>query len=208
MQTIKQILYSLEYDYGWLRIINSPFVKLKWKFKWYKELTAGTPYFLPRKWKKFTKKDCLNSYKEECEKFRSAGKEILKHITPESYKNYSKPVSIKYFGVNYWSLGTKTKWSNTDVRFEWGPGLSIVLFGTQIVIYPTPDCTSNALDHYWEAWIIYSKHTDKTKSVEERVKECMKLYPARWIKYEEGKQIPVNYWNYILKDKFKYLINE
>ena len=36
----------------------------------------------------------------------------------------------------------------------------------------------------------------------------MKLYPAKWMKYEEGKQIPVNYWNCILKDKYKYLINE
>lgn len=172
MQTIKQILNSLEYDFGWLRVINSPFVKLKWEFKWYKKPTLGTPYFLPRRTKN------------------------------------NKFVPIKYFGINYWSLGWKTKWSNTDVRFEWDPGLSIVLFGTQIVIYPTPSCFDNTLSHYWEAWIIYNKHTDKTKTVEERIKESMELYPAKWVKYEEGKQISVNYWNYILKDKYKYLIDE
>ena len=172
MKKIKRLLNNLEYNYGWLRVINSPFVKLKWEFKWYKKPTLGTPYFLPRR-----------------------------------VKN-NKFIPIKYFGIRYWSLGWKTKWSNTDARFEWGPGLSVVLFGTQIVIYPTPNCDSNALDHYWEAWIIYSKHTDKTKTVEERIKESMEIYPARWIKYEECKQVPVNYWNYILKDKYKYLIDE
>ena len=172
MKWFKRILSNLEYNYSWLRIINSPFVKLKWKFKWCKEITAGTPYFLPRK-----------------------------------VKN-NKFVPIKYFGVGYWSLGWKTKWSDTDVRFEWSPGLSIVLFGTQIVIYPLPNCNNDALYSYWEAWIIYHYHTDRTKNVENRLIECMNLYPAKWIKYGGEKKISINYWKYILKDKYKYLIDE
>ena len=208
MKKLKTILRNLKYKYEWLRVINSPFVKLKWKFKWYKKPTLGTPYFLPRRMVKFTKQDSINKYLEEVKRFNDRGYPIPKTLNENSYLNYSKFVPIKYFGIKYWSLGWKTKWSNTDVRFEWGPGLSIVLFGTQIVIYPIPNCTSNALDHYWEAWIIYRYHTNKKYSVENRIKECMKLYPARWVKYEEGKQIPVNYWNYILKSKYKYLINE
>lgn len=172
MKKLKRILNNLEYDYGWLRVINSPFVKLKGKFKWYKKPTAGTPYFLPRRWIK-----------------NKAG--------------YSTAKPIKYFGINYWSLGWKTKWSSTDVRFEYSPGLSIVLFGTQIVISPIPDCDNKALDHFWEAWIIYNKHTDKNKPVEDRIKESMELYPAIWGRNNNER---INYWNYILKDKYKYLI--
>ena len=208
MKKLKTILRNLEYDYGWLRIINSPFVKLKWKFKWYKKPTLGTPYFFPRRMVKFTKQDSINKYLEEVKRFNDGGYPIPKTLNENSYLNYSKFVPTKYFGINYWSLGWKIKWSNTDVRFEWCPGLSIVLFGTQIVIYPVPSCFDNTLSHYWEAWLIYTKHTDKIKTVEDRIKESMKLYPAKWMKYEEGKQIPVNYWNYILKDKYKYLINE
>lgn len=176
MKKLKRILSNLEYDYGWLRVINSPFVKLKWKFKWYKKLTAGTPYFLPRKW-----------------------------VKSKDKPDYLEPIPIKYFGINYWSLGYKTKWSDTDVRFEYSPGLSIVLFGTQLLIYPVPNCNSEAIHHFWEAWVIYTRNTDKTKSIENRIKESMKLYPAVWIR---GKDERINYWNYILKDKYKYLINE
>lgn len=175
----KRILSNLEHDYGWLRVINSPFVKLKWEFKWYKKPTLGTPYFLPRRIQKSKNKP-----------------------------DYLEFIPIKYFGINYWSLGWKTKWSDTDIRFEWGPGLSLVLFGTQLVIYPVPDCDFYSISDYWEAWIIYNKHTDKTKSIKERLRESIELYPAKWIKYEEGKQISVDYWNYILKDKYKCLINE
>lgn len=175
----KRILSNLEYHYGWLRVINSPFIRLKWKFKWYNKPTIGTPYFLPRRIQKSKNKP-----------------------------DYLEFIPIKYFGINYWPLGWKTKWSDTDIRFEWGPGLSLVLFGTQLVIYPVPNCDVYSISDYWEAWIIYNKHTNKTKSIKERLRESMELYPAKWIKYEEDKQISTNYWNYILKNKYKCLINK
>ncbi len=179
MKTFKRIISNLEYNYDWLGVINSPFVKLQWKFKWFKKLTMGTPCFLPRKWVKSKEKP-----------------------------GYMEPIPIKYFGVNYWSLGWKTKWSAKDVRFEWGPGLSIVLFGTQLVIYPIPKCDEYVLDHYWEAWIVYSKLTNKSKPIEDRIIDCMNLYPAKWIKYENNKEKQTNYRKYILKDKDKHLIND
>ena len=178
MKTLKRIISNLEYNYDWLRVINSPFVKLQWKFKWFKKPTMGTPYFLPRKW-----------------------------VESKEKPGYMEPMPIKYFGVNYWSLGWKTKWSAKDVRFEWGPGLSIVLFGTQLVIYPTPDCDNNTLDHFWEAWIVYNKLTNRSKSIEDRIMDCINLYPDKWIKYDNNKEIQINYWKYILKDKYKHLIN-
>lgn len=204
----KRILSNLEYDYGWLRVINSPFVKLKWEFKWYKKPTLGTPFFLPGKWIKFDKKHAIEWAKErvgeQTPKFKNY---LFEDIVNYAMQHMSRPVSIKYFGINCWSLGYKSKWLDTDIRFEWGPGLSLILFGTQLVIYPTPNCDFYSISDYWEAWIIYNKHTDKTKSIKERLRESMELYPAKWIRYKEGKQISVNYWNYILKDKYKCLID-
>jgi hypothetical protein len=176
MIKFKNFLNNLEYYYGWLRVINSPFVRLKWEIKWYKKPTVGTPYFLPRRKQKNKNKP-----------------------------GYLEYVPIKYFGKSYWSLGWKSKWSDTDIRFEWEPGLSLVLFGTQLVIYPVPDCDWEVIFAFWEAWVVYDKYTDKSKSMEDRLRQCMELYSCIWIR---GKDERINYYNYILKNKYKYLIKD
>ena len=89
--------------------VFSPFKrpKLKWYFG---KVTIGTPYFLPRRWKKDTEK-----------------------------RGWSKPVP-KRIGFDFVKLGWKTKWSDKDFRFEWAPIWSFVLFKWQIaVIFQAPE---------------------------------------------------------------------
>jgi hypothetical protein len=54
-------------------------------------------------------------------------------------------------------LGWKTKWSDTDFRFEWSPVASFVFFKWQIAVMVIPENQN----HYWEAWLYYFKKTDK-----------------------------------------------
>ncbi len=84
-------------------LFSSPFKRVK--MKWYLGKTAiGTPYFLPRKWKKNKEK-------------------------PGYLIAYTKKI-----GFDFVSLGWKTKWDLTDFRFEWAPIWSFVFFGWQIAI--------------------------------------------------------------------------
>ena len=93
------------------------------------EIKMGTPYFLPRKWVKDTEKP-----------------------------GHLKAVPIKYFGINYNTLGWKTKYD--EYRFEYNPALSIVMFGKQLYISISPKIYEDRDDIYWEAWLYY-KDTNK-----------------------------------------------
>ena len=133
------------------------------------KVTIGTPYFTPRK----------------------------------VIKDPSKPTGLKFvpkkIGFDICCLGWKTKWSNTDFRFEWSPLISFVFFKWQIaLIISVPD-----EQHYWESWLYYNKITDKTKSVLERVKECQKDYPQNWEKSTNGVTVKVNYYESILKKRYR-----
>lgn len=121
------------------------------------------------------------------------------YFLPRRWVN-SKAIPIKFFGINYNGLGWKIKWSNTDYRFEFNPGLSIVLFGLQLMVWLLPNVGKDSLEisSYWEAFLVYNNHTNKNLSVENRLKECRKLYSCTW----SNNNSKTDYYNYILKKKY------
>ena len=94
---------------------------------------------------------------------------LPRKLVKDKEKGGLKFVSKK-FGFNFCSLGWKTKWSNDDFRFEWSPVLSFVCFNRQFAItVNTPNDYS-----YWEAWLYYEKCTDKSLSIEKRVRQMIR----------------------------------
>lgn len=132
---LKKIKNRIKYNHfisflSFLQVLNSPFVGLKVKF-YFGDIKIGTPYFLPRKF-----------------------------IKSKTKHGYLTPVPVKYFYIQFISLGYKTKWENTDYRFEWNPMISIVLFGKQIVIWFKPNVKEfHCEDFYWESWLYYKNFT-------------------------------------------------
>lgn len=139
------------------------------------KIAIGVPYFYPRKW-----------YKSK------------------TRPGYMESKSIKV-GFDSCGLGWKTKWTDTDFRYEWGPVLTFVFFGYQIALIINQKCKH----HYWEAWLYYEYATDKTKSKKERIAQCRKEFPQTWTTYHKspktGKnttQEIIDYYNLILKPKY------
>jgi hypothetical protein len=128
----------------------------------------GIPYFYPRKW-----------------------------VKDKDKPGYTKAVPLKV-GFSYCGLGWKTKWTNTDFRYEWGPVLSFVFFGYQIALMVSQKYSS----HYWEAWLYYEYATDKTKSKRERIEQCKKEFNQTWKVYSNGEEEIINYYELILKTKY------
>lgn len=120
-------------------------------------------------------------------------------------KKIGKIVSVpKKIGFDFVSLGWKTKWSETDIRFEHASLISFVFFKWQVVLFFTVPETSR----YWEAWIYYNKYTNKKESVEKRITQAIKEYPMIWTVYKEDSKQKVNYWNYVLKKEYVKLVPE
>jgi len=100
-------------------------------------------------------------------------------------------------GFNFVNLGWKTKWKDTDYRFEWSPVWSFVFFKWQIAVtFIAPH-----MDHYWECWLYYTRNTDKSKSVRERLIDAKKEFPCIWVHHGEERQ-EICYWDLILKQKY------
>ena len=141
------------------------------KLKWYfGKITIGTPYFLPRKW-----------------------------VDNPDKPGYQKAVPKK-IGFDFVGLGYKTKWSDTDYRFEWGPLISFVFFKWQIAVMlkvPHPE-------HYWVCWLTYENDTDKDLlSTEARIKIAKEINPEVWTSSKgDGKKETICYWDKVLKDKW------
>lgn len=136
------------------------------KLKWYiGRIAIGTPYFYPRRW-----------------------------IQSKEKKNYLTAIPKK-IGFDFVDLGWKTKWSDTDYRFEYSPLISFVFFKWQIaVIFLAPEP-----EHYWSSWLYYENNTDKSKSKKERIEQCQNEFPQNWIIYKNGTKIKINYYTFILK---------
>lgn len=201
---IKAKISNFKYNWGYLGVLNSPFVGLE--LKWYfGEIKHGTPYFFPRKWVKCNFEDGLKAWDKLGERSQKA---YLRSQTQQEWiekytKSYTKPIPIKYFGFDYTSLGWKTKYN--DIRFEWSPSISLVIFGKQLFISiipkmrKTPEDTTIRGYIYWEAYLTYKYRTDKTKSKHERLEQTMKEYSCTWGNKEKGY---FNYYPLILKDKY------
>jgi hypothetical protein len=136
----------------------------------------GLPYFLPR----ITVKD------------------------PEK-PGYEKFVEKK-IGFDFCRLGWKTKWNETDFRFEWPPILSFVFFGYQIAVIFEQEHP----DHYWESWLYYHHITDNKKSRRQRVEECVEKFPQMGFPFKGGSALnreedKTDYYQLILKKKWRPL---
>jgi len=192
---------------------NSPFLRPKLSF-YLGKTQLGVPYFLPRKWVKATPEKAKKRALEEIENVRLYNERNANNgTTPRVARTYEEYYQeyLKYefpepkkIGFDFVGLGYKTKWSDTDYRFEWAPRLSFVFFGYQFAI----TVIAPARDHYWEAWLYYENHTDKSLSKEERIELCKKNFPLNYTVSQSGKEgwELIDYYTKILKPK--YLKNE
>lgn len=207
MKIFNKLKYRYKQTMLWLGVLNSPFKPFKLKL-YMGKVAVGVPYFLPRKWVKFTEKDIQDAIARH-----KANKNYVQNLDDklyEMYKGYQKPVTLK-FGFNSCGLGWKTKWDSQDIRFEWSPVFSFVFFGYQIaitVIHEHPD-------HYWPAWLFYHLHTYKILSKEERLISCMYHFPLIYKSWTKDpvtgnttKETRINYYKHIVKKKYLHLIQE
>lgn len=187
-------LKRLKSKYRFIKSLWSPFKPFK--LKWYIGKTKiGTPYFYPRRWVKFTKDDAVKAALKDMENPHKAKQSFNKLYN--SYKNYKKSVPRR-IGFDFIGLGWKTKWDDTDYRFEWSPVFSFVFFGFQIA------CTVIAphQDHYWEAWLYYEYNTDKTKTKEERIKQCKDEFSLKYTQHSSGGKETIDSYPLVLRNKY------
>ena len=202
---MKKLKYILE-DLRWLKVLNSPFKPFSVRL-YAGKTQIGTPYFLPRKWVKATPERATKAALEQIESSKKWNERNpdskFKHTIKSFEEVYEEkmhcpfPVLLKV-GFSYCGLGWKTKWTNTDFRYEWGPVLSFVFFGYQIALMVGHKDAS----HYWEAWLYYEYATDKTKSKRERIEQCRKEFNQTWTVSSMGKEEVVDYYQHILKTKY------
>jgi hypothetical protein len=125
----------------------------------------GVPYFYPRRWVKNKQK-----------------------------LGYSTAVP-KIIGFDFVNLGWKTKWEETDYRFEWSPIWSFVFFKWQACILFEVE----EPDSYWTSWLYYTRHTDKTKTTKQRIEICKKQFPQTYIRHSKDGKKRIDYYPLILK---------
>jgi hypothetical protein len=190
MSKLKYVLQDLK----WLKVLNSPFKPFRVRF-YAGKTQVGVPYFLPRKWVKYTDEDAKTAAIKAIGDSRLVQKSMDEWYN--EYKRYNKAVPLKV-GFSYCGLGYKTKWTDTDFRYEWGPVLSFVFFGYQVALMVGHKHSS----HYWEAWLYYEYATDKTKSKRERIEQCRKEFNQTWTLSSMGKEEVVDYYQRILKTKY------
>jgi hypothetical protein len=194
MNKLKLELKYLINRFSWLKVLNSPFKPFNVRF-YAGKIAVGVPYFFPRKWVRYTEKDIQEAIQKH-----KANKNYVQHLDNklyEMYKGYTKAVPLT-IGFDSCGLGWKTKWTNTDFRYEWGPVFTFVFFGYQIAIM----IGQKDVSHYWEAWLYYEYATDKTKSKMERVEQCRKEFSQTWTSSKNGVDETIDYYDRILKQKY------
>lgn len=179
--------------FSFLKVYKSPFKRPELKF-YIGKIKYGTPVFYPRIWKKYTPKEAIEralKTKEEWLLRKSFGERY------EYFKRCNYPVPKK-IGFDFCPMYWKTKWSDTDYRFEHAPIWSFVFFKLQIaVLFIVPE-----MDHYWECFLAYELNTDKTKSYRERIDEAKKVFPCIWTSTKNGAKEKICFWDKILKNKY------
>ncbi len=181
---------------SFLKALNSPFKPFKIKV-YFGKTQIGTPYFYPRRWVKYTEADAIKSAKEAISNPKLAQRSFKDWVS--SYRGYQKAVPKK-IGFDFVELGWKTKWTDTDYRFEWAPRISFVFFGYQLALIVSAQHDSN----YWEAWLYYERDTDKTKSKMERITQCREEFPQTFTSHwADGRKETIDYYELILREKYK-----
>ena len=195
----------MKYDFDFLKAFNSPFKRPK--LVWYVgKLALGTPYFYPRKWVKPTHERAMEEAMEEIARREDSNKRNpdskFKHTIPPLDEMYNEMLTRSFavpkkISFDFVRLGYKIKWNDTDYRFEWPPRFSFVFFGFQVALTIAPVESS----HYWEAWLYYNYHTKGTKR--ERIEQCKEGFSLKYTIYSKDGKKTVNYYDTILKDKYK-----
>lgn len=188
--------YKLKYffqKFTFLKSYFSPFKPIKPVF-YIGKIKRGVPYFYPRRWVKMTEEDILKKFEE---KNHISNKYRTIESFREYYKNYKKAIP-KRIGFDIVELGWKTKWDDTDYRFEYSPIWSFVFWKWQITI----TWVAPTLDHYWVSWLYYHYNTDKKLSKKERIEICKKENPQIWNNTYKGETTSINYYTKILKKKY------
>jgi hypothetical protein len=194
-------LYWFLRSFEWMKVYFSPF-KPPAPIFYFGKIAIGCPYFLPRVSKKATPERAKKAALEEIERVKSF--KDYKQTERTFEEIYNQKLNSHFFypkkiGFDFVSLGYKTKWSNTDFRYEWNPVWSLVCFGYQLAVTFAPEEHS----HFWECWLFYEKVTDKTKSKKERIEYSKKEFPCIWTTYRNRVESKVCYWDLILKNKWK-----
>lgn len=194
----KRIKYFFK-QFIFLKALNSPFKPFK--LKWYiGKVAVGTPYFYPRKWVKVSREEASKTAMKRVEKLKLiTTNQIIPNFDSFLREELRKSKVVpKLIGFDFVALGWKTKWTDTDYRFEYSPLISFVFFKWQIaVVFLAPEPS-----HYWESWLYYEFNTDKSKSQKERIVQCQKEFKQNWISWKNEVEIKTNYYNFILKNKY------
>ena len=119
-----------------------------------------------------------------------------KWIKNPDKSGYLKAIPKK-IGFDFVPLGWKTKWDS--YRFEWSPMISFVFFKWQIAVtFVAPHA-----DHYWESWLYYTRETDKSDNISNRLAQCKKEAPQTWTSHNsDGTKETIDYYKLILKKKW------
>lgn len=169
--------------FEFLKIYNSPFLCPKIKF-YFGSIAIGTPYFLPRNWVKATPERAMQAAYDELamrHKFNNANPNSnFQHKIVPVEELYVEKLRYRYsvpkkIGFDFVGLGWKTKWHETDYRYEWNPRWSFVLWKWQVaLIFKAPDDIYDY--YYWESWLYYHYSTDKSKSQRERIEQVKEKF--------------------------------
>jgi len=147
----------------------SPFKRPNFKF-YFGNIEMGTPYFYPRKM-----------------------------IDSKTKKGYYEFKDKKWFGIDFVGLGWKTKWSDTDYRFEYAPMFSLVFLKKQFCIFLHVDEPNS----YWESMLYYYHNTLQNHRWKDRVDKLKHDFPQTWTSHtSDGKVTRINYYTTILKEKY------
>ena len=201
MSSFKYFIKDLEF----LKAYNSPFKPLQLKL-YCGKIAIGTPYFYPRRWVKGTPElihEAVIKHIKNEKSFNERNPNNARAIKSydelyEQKKSYSYAVPKK-IGFDFVRLGYKTKWRHDDYRFEWSPLVSFVFFKWQIALMFHAPHT----DHYWESWLYYTRQTDKSAPIAQRIAKCRKKAPQKWTRHEaDGSKTTTDYYDLILKKKW------
>ena len=196
--------------FEFLKILNSPFVRPRVNI-YAGCIAVGTPYFFPRRLikptlrqaaevaieriadaERFNELNANNDYRKRVPTFEEARDEVMR----------GQIFVPKRFGFDFVGLGFKTKWFDTDYRFEWSPVWSFVVWKWQIALtFTGPKGEVGSNDAYWESWLYYINDTKGTRK--ERVEQLKEFNPGDATIYRDGVPQEVNYYDGILKKKYR-----
>lgn len=195
-------LYWFFKDLEWMKVYFSPF-KPPIPRLYIGKVAIGTPYFLPRVWRKATPErahKAVEDYIKREENYNKLNPDYARKIKPynevfaEKMK-YSYAVPLKV-GFSSCGMGWKTKFNS--FRHEHNPVWSFVFFGYQIALIFRPEDDI----HYWECFLAWEYDTDKSKSPQERLKEAKEKHRCTWTSYSNEEKITTDYWTKVIRKKY------